>query len=195
MSNSIATLVYRSRQILCKYMESRGKDASAYAGESIQDIENMVINDNVRMEFEGVYVIYYLGKGIRDSHIKGYIEELELKIEDELIVVIMNNPNDTIQKFQEYVFHNDKLFVNVISIEYLQFNILDHHMVPEHTILTEEEKEEVCNAYYITKDDQFPEISRFDPVARAIGLRPGQLCKILRNSKTAIQSEYYRLCI
>ena len=107
----------------------------------------------------------------------------------------MNNPNDTIQKFQEYVFHNDKLFVNVISIEYLQFNILDHHMVPEHTILTEEEKEEVCNAYYITKDDQFPEISRFDPVARAIGLRPGQLCKILRNSKTAIQSEYYRLCI
>ena len=39
-----------------------------------------------------------------------------------------------------------------------------------------------------------PQISRYDPVAQAIGLRPGQICKITRPSKTAITSNYYRIC-
>ena len=41
----------------------------------------------------------------------------------------------------------------------------------------------------------FPDISRFDPVARAIGLRPGQVCHIVRPSKTAITADYYRICV
>ena len=41
----------------------------------------------------------------------------------------------------------------------------------------------------------FPDISRFDPVARVIGLRPGQVCHIIRPSKTAIEANYYRVCI
>ena len=44
-------------------------------------------------------------------------------------------------------------------------------------------------------EKQWPEISRFDPVAQAIGLRPYQLCKIYRKSPTASVSIYYRLCI
>ena len=48
--------------------------------------------------------------------------------------------------------------------------------------------------YNITNDNEFPEISRFDPVAQAIGLRPGKLCKIIRPSPTAINTEYYRMC-
>ena len=49
--------------------------------------------------------------------------------------------------------------------------------------------------YNITDKVQFPDISRFDPVARAIGLRPGQLCHIIRPSKTSIKANYYRICI
>jgi DNA-directed RNA polymerase subunit H (RpoH/RPB5) len=41
----------------------------------------------------------------------------------------------------------------------------------------------------------FPDISRFDPVARAIGIRPGDVCHIIRPSKTAIEADYYRICI
>ena len=43
-------------------------------------------------------------------------------------------------------------------------------------------------------DTEFPELSRFDPVAQAIGIRPGQVCKITRSSKTAIEAPYYRIC-
>jgi DNA-directed RNA polymerase subunit H (RpoH/RPB5) len=49
--------------------------------------------------------------------------------------------------------------------------------------------------YNIINKGQFPDISRFDPVARVIGLRPGQLCHIVRPSKTAIEANYYRICV
>ena len=49
--------------------------------------------------------------------------------------------------------------------------------------------------YNITDDAQFPDISRFDPVAKIIGIRPGQVCEIIRPSKTAIDGKYYRICI
>ena len=46
----------------------------------------------------------------------------------------------------------------------------------------------------IINNEQFPDISRFDPVAQVIGIRPGQVCEILRPSKTAITAPYYRIC-
>jgi len=41
----------------------------------------------------------------------------------------------------------------------------------------------------------FPEISRFDAVALSIGMRPGEICRISRPSKTSVISYYYRLCV
>ena len=53
---------------------------------------------------------------------------------------------------------------------------------------------EVVKRYNITQKMNFPDISRFDPVARAIGIRPGDVCHITRPSKTAIEADYYRIC-
>ena len=47
----------------------------------------------------------------------------------------------------------------------------------------------------IIQPEELPEISRFDPVSLAIGLKPGDICKILRESKTAINGVYYRYCV
>ena len=75
------------------------------------------------------------------------------------------------------------------------FNILDHVLVPPHRILSNNEVVEVKKRYNITEDTQFPDISRFDPVAQIIGIRPGQVCEIIRPSKTAITGLYYRICV
>ena len=56
-------------------------------------------------------------------------------------------------------------------------------------------KKKIEKKYYVTDNKQFPEISRFDPVAQAGGLRPNQLVEITRSSPTAITTKYYRLCI
>jgi DNA-directed RNA polymerase subunit H (RpoH/RPB5) len=68
-------------------------------------------------------------------------------------------------------------------------------LVPQHTLLSSEEVLKVMERYNITNKVQFPDISRFDPVARAIGLRPGDVCHIIRPSKTAIEANYYRVCV
>jgi DNA-directed RNA polymerase subunit H (RpoH/RPB5) len=76
----------------------------------------------------------------------------------------------------------------------LQFNILEHVLVPPHRILSKEETILVKKRYNIMEENQFPYISRFDPVAQAIGIRPGEVCEIIRPSKTAITGTYYRIC-
>ena len=49
--------------------------------------------------------------------------------------------------------------------------------------------------YNLKTHRQFPEITRFDPLALALVLRPGQVCEMTRNSATALSSKYYRVCI
>jgi DNA-directed RNA polymerase subunit H (RpoH/RPB5) len=61
--------------------------------------------------------------------------------------------------------------------------------------MLESEVQQIMTKYNITDKKQFPDISRFDPVARVIGLRPGQVCHIIRPSKTAIETNYYRICV
>ena len=67
--------------------------------------------------------------------------------------------------------------------------------MPQHTVMKEQEVNDIMKKYNITNTNQFPDISRFDPVSRAIGLRPGQVCHIIRPSKTAIHANYYIICL
>ena len=120
------------------------------------------------------------------------IEQLLTK-NDELIIIIKEEPNDTLLKLQSVIYEEEKIFINIININRLQFNILKHIMVPKHRILNNEEKEQIILKYNIL-DDNIPPISRFDPVAQVIGLRPTQYCEIERPSKTSIKSMFYRIC-
>ena len=88
----------------------------------------------------------------------------------------------------------DKIFIILFSLERLQFNILEHQYVPTHIVLTEDEKKEMFKRYNILNVKNLPDISRFDPVAQAIGMRPGDICRIERPSKTSVISNYYRYC-
>ena len=57
------------------------------------------------------------------------------------------------------------------------------------------EIDEIKKRYNILNDTMIPEISRFDPVALALLMRPKEICKIIRSSKTSITSEFYRICV
>ena len=75
------------------------------------------------------------------------------------------------------------------------YNVLNNDLVPEHIIISDERKKELAQEYNIISESQWPEISRFDPTALAIGLRPGQVAEINRKSPTALETKYYRLCV
>jgi DNA-directed RNA polymerase subunit H (RpoH/RPB5) len=119
-----------------------------------------------------------------------------LKKEDTLYIIIKDNINETLINELKDIWERDGIFIVIENIKCLQFNILKHILVPPHHVINNDfEIENIMKKYNIIDKNQFPDISRFDPVARAICLRPGQLCNIIRPSKTAIESNYYRICI
>jgi DNA-directed RNA polymerase subunit H (RpoH/RPB5) len=143
-----------------------------------------------------IYIKYNLTKGLRPQNIDDMIEELFdveqiLTKQDELLIITKNDPNDTLLNHLERVWLVNKVYVNILSISRLGFNILKHSYVPPHEVV---DKDTISEKFNIKDDSQYPDISRFDPVAIVLGFRPGILCKITRPSPNAIESDYYRLC-
>jgi DNA-directed RNA polymerase subunit H len=193
-------------------MGKQGYNIEDYGNFSVNEVNSMKQNNQLDMLLEKkeenpvtkrknkIYIRYYLGKTIRPSNLQEMIDDLFnleeiLKKDDTLFIIIKDEINETLTNELKHIWESDGIFIVIENIKRLQFNILDHELVPEHTILPESEVVNIMKKYNITDKIQFPDISRFDPVARAIGLRPGQLCHIVRPSKTAIEADYYRICI
>lgn len=197
--------VYTSRNILLDQLYERDYDVSKYTGSSISEISTLKENKQLDMLVENknnnkVYVKYHIdSKALKSSQLYNYIEDLYeieqvLGKNDQLIIIITSKVNDTIINELKQIYENNNHFITVFNIEELLFNILNHELVPKHKILNEEEKSNVYKKYNIGKNNELPEISRFDAVSKVIGVRPGEVCEITRKSKTAIESKYYRFC-
>ena len=110
------------------------------------------------------------------------------------MIIIKHKPNDSLKNLLKTIYNNEDIYLNILNMHGCLFNILDHKFVPNHRVLSDDEKAKVMKEYNIVKESELPEISRFDPVAKIIGLRPNQLCEITRSSSTSITTKYYRLC-
>ena len=106
-----------------------------------------------------------------------------------LIILLKEKGNGSILKeINKEIYKNVEIFMNKNMI----FNITHHEFVPKHVILSEEEEKEVLDKYS-TPINKLPKILRTDPVAKYYGMKPNQICKIIRNSPEVGDYLYYRL--
>lgn len=84
--------------------------------------------------------------------------------------------------------------IELIPKGFPSFNIFKHILVPVHEILTEKEREEMLKKYHV-KVHQLPRIVASDPAVIAIGGRPGDILKIVRDSSTAGKHVFYRYVV
>ena len=204
ISSQTISLIAKSRSNLLEQLNYQGYDITPYHEFSIEEINAMFLNKQLNMTLSSTknkktYVIYHIEKTLRKENIDEYVEKVynveQLLSQDDMLVIIMKTqPNDTLIKHLKHIWEEKKIFIVIHGMPKLQFNLLNHEFVPPHTILTKEETEEVMKKYNIMNKSEMPGISRFDPVALSIGLKPDEVCKIVRSSKTSIQSNYYRIC-
>jgi len=200
-SSVLISHIFNSRKIILELMEKQGYNTNDYTNFSVSEVNSMKQNNQLDMLLETnedkvtsenpkkkIYIRYYLTSRPAAKNIQEMIDDLfvlteTLKKTDTLFIIIKDEPNETLINELKHIWERDGIFIVIENIKRLQFNILNHTLVPNHRVMLESEVVDIMKKYNITDKIQFPDISRFDPVARVI------------SSKTAIKTNYYRICV
>ena len=206
-TNSINT-IYKSRKNVLELLSATGYNVEEHIDFSVNEIDAMLNNNQLDMLIthtttnRKTYIKYSLStKQVRwqntlDETIEDlYYIDTTLTKGDDLIIIINDEPNDNLINKLKYIYDTDGIFIVVHNIARLQYNILDHSLVPDCEILNKVEEAEMKIKFNIRDNSQLPQISRFDPQSLALCVRPGEICKFNRKSINSVNAEYYRICV
>jgi len=84
--------------------------------------------------------------------------------------------------------------VELIPRIFPSFNIFGHVLVPKHEIVAAQDREKLLNEYRV-QPYQLPRLKASDPGAKAIGAKPGDIVRIIRDSPTAGKYTSYRYVV
>ncbi len=211
--------LYRSRITLMKILTLRGYEVSAYSRFSPKEVEAMSPDHSIAAAGFMVshtsdpkkkcLVVYYMNKfkssskvldiivhtnGLKSSD-DAYENELQKIGYENVEVIIMTGDIITethkVLALQEWV--RRKLSVSFFGIYQTINNPMEHVLVPKHERVSEEDEAEVMKL--VQSKSQLPVIKyHLDPIARCLGLTPGELVKITRSSPSAGVYVVYRVC-
>ena len=160
--------------------------------------------DNIIKLYEEEYfksndsVMIIINENISET-IQKAIDNFNIEIQNNLELTGLNSEimdefkSKDIKLGREY---NLKHFKNIqiIDINSLTNNLLEHNLVPKHEAIRNKEEInkilEDCNANI----SQLPIILKNDIIAKLIRLSPGDLCKITRNNEKSGINYFYRVC-
>jgi len=84
--------------------------------------------------------------------------------------------------------------IELIPRTFPSFNIFEHALVPKHEVVSTEEREKMLSEYRV-QPYQLPRLKASDPAVKAIGAKPGDIVRIIRDSPTAGKYISYRYVV
>lgn len=146
---------------------------------------------------EGIRILYYLPPKFKWSELKKILEDNQEENVIDLIILVVRekvsqNNMKLINSFMGVVFKN----IQVFDIKELQFNISNHVLVPKHELVFDEQEiKDIITKYSLKSKFQLPHILKTDPMSKYLGLKNGDIVKIVRISPTAGEYITYRCCL
>jgi len=204
--------LYKSRTNMVDYLTRMGYDCAAQEHFSMEELDILQKTDSldfmVIREKNKCYVKYMTedantknpANSVKKLNISNIIDDMFtqeglLSAKDTLVLITNDYSVESIHKALKNIWELKGLYVVLFDLKQLQLNVLNHRLVPKHIKLTPEEKVVLYQKLNIEEDAQLPEISRFDPVAKTLFLRPGEVCRITRFDKISFTNDYYRVCV
>lgn len=221
----ILDYIYKSRKIIITMLKERGFNVESYNSYSKDDLNILVEQGNSKIysssengpldilvkktneegKEESLFVKYRMDKFKKTKSLEQQILDIfnsTLKKEETLIIIHLDNiefkptkKESNVELFIDDLYTKYGYFVQLYGIKNLSFDVRNHFTIPQHKLITKKQQKELFIKYNIKQDSNFPTIRREDPQAKFIGLKPGEICHILKPSLTNIYIDYYRICV
>ena len=199
------TKLFRIRKTVCKMLNARGylvaqaeldRDKDSFTEEFGEDPRR----DALTLQFDlredptqHIFVFFPDDEKVGVKTIKEYAKRMKDEQVNRAIIVVQQSltpfARQSLLECQA-----QKFYIEQFQEAELLVNITDHVLVPEHILLSDEQKRVLLDRYKV-KETQLPRIQMHDPVARYFGMRRGQVVRIIRPSETAGRYVTYRLCV
>lgn len=199
------TRLFRIRKTVCKMLNARGylvaqaeldRDKDSFTEEFGEDPRR----DALTLQFDlredptqHMFVFFPDEEKVGVKTIKEYAKRMKDEQVNRAIIVVQQSltpfARQSLLECQA-----QKFYIEQFQEAELLVNITDHVLVPEHILLSDEQKRVLLDRYKV-KETQLPRIQMHDPVARYFGMRRGQVVRIIRPSETAGRYVTYRLCV
>lgn len=195
---SLNQSILKSLDTLGAYLENSGFDTSVLSNIDLKsfDREFSIVSEK---KDEKVHIVYQTHKSsLNKKDLELFVKtnfqtDKTILMRDYVFIIVKDYSLDSIRELLKNEYSS--YYIKLYTLKQLQFNILKHSYVPKHEKLTKEDKQKLFKDYNITKNNQLPEIGQFDPVACAIFLKPGDVCKIERYDQISYKNNFYRICV
>ena len=206
----LSTYLNKTRCILTEMLEYRGYDISnispftTFTGTDKLDKLSINLSKNGKELIQ----VHYEVESTRTNHKKltKRIEDIISKLESPekskdltIIFLVRDGMTPSVKEAIRLLSEKYGVFIQIFPIRNLMYNCTKHKSVPQHIRITKTEYEvylqDFLDSLHIQSLENLPKIFDTDPVAMFIGLRPGEMCKIIRPSMSAGEHIVYRYCV